>query len=117
MSVTIKLDSADEIKRRLGIDKGGRVTKFLINRVYTRMDKYVPKDIGNLRTNVRITDSSVTYQSPYASYQYYGIREDGTGQVINHTTSGTGSYWDRRMMSVEKYDLIKEVQNFINKGG
>lgn len=29
---------------------------------------------------------------------------------------GTGPYWDKRMVSAEMQDVIKEVQNFIDKG-
>ena len=37
------------------------------------MDKYVPKDIGNLRDNVDKGIDYITYESPYAHAQYIGI--------------------------------------------
>ena len=77
------------------------------------MDKYVPMDVGNLRTIVDIQANSITYESPYARYQYYGIREDGTHKVRHYTTPGTGPYWDKRMWSAEGQNVVNEVQNYI----
>ena len=115
MPVTIKPTSV--IKARLGIEPNGRVQKFFTNTCYKHMDKYVPKDEGNLRTIVDIQPSKIIYEMPYARYQYYGVREDGSHRVQNYTTPGTGAYWDKRMVSAEMQDVVKEVQNYINRGG
>ena len=106
-----------EIKARLGIEPKGRAQKFFTNTCYKHMDKYVPKDEGNLRTIVDIGNDTITYESPYARYQYYGMREDGTHVVQNYTTPGTGPYWDKRMVSAEMQDVVKEVQKYVNRGG
>ena len=109
----VKLKPTSQIKTRLGLEPNGRVQKFFTNTCYKHMDKYVPKDEGNLRTIVDIESNSITYESPYARYQYYGIREDGTHRVQNRTTPGTGTYWDKRMVSAEMQDVVKEVQDYI----
>lgn len=109
----VKLNPTSQIKARLGIDPNGRVQKFFTNTCYKHMDKYVPMDNGDLRTIVDIQANSITYEMPYAKYQYYGIREDGTHEVKNYTTPGTGTYWDRRMVSAEINDLVEEVQDYI----
>ena len=96
----VKMQPTSVIKARLGLEPNGRVQKFFTNTCYKHMDKYVPKDEGNLRTIVDIQPNSITYESPYARYQYYGEREDGSHKVINYTTPGTGPYWDKRMISV-----------------
>ena len=111
--MAVKLKPTSQIKARLGIEPNGRVQKFFTNTCYKHMDKYVPKDQGDLRTIVDIQPDSITYESPYAKYQYYGKREDGTHVVKNYTTPGTGTYWDRRMVSAEIKDVIKEVQDYI----
>jgi hypothetical protein len=113
----VKMQPTSVIKARLGIEPNGRVQKFFTNTCYKHMDKYVPKDEGNLRTIVDIQPDSITYESPYARYQYYGMREDGTHVVMNYTTPGTGPYWDKRMVSAEMQDVVKEVQDYINRGG
>lgn len=109
----VKLKPTSQIIARLGLEPNGRVQKFFTNTCYKHMDKYVPKDEGNLRTIVDIQSNTITYEMPYAKYQYYGIRSDGTRPVQNYTTPGTGPYWDKRMVSVEMQDVVREVQNYI----
>lgn len=113
----VKMQPTSVIKARLGIDPNGKVQKFFTNTCYKHMDKYVPKDEGNLRTIVDIQSNTITYESPYARYQYYGMRDDGTHIVKNYTTPGTGPYWDKRMVSAEMQDVVKEVQDYVNRGG
>ena len=48
------------------------------------MDKYVPKDTGNLRDNVDKGADYITYESPYAHAQYIG--EVHGSPVRNYTT-------------------------------
>lgn len=115
--MSIRINSLDKIKRRLKIDNNGAAQSFLTERCYSHMDKYVPMDKGNLRTIVDINRHSITYESPYASYQYYGKRSDGSHVVKNYTTPGTGPYWDKRMISAEMNQIVKEVQDFVNRGG
>ena len=109
----VKLKPTSQIKARLGIEPNGRVQKFFTNTCYKHMDKYVPMREGNLRTIVDVKNDSITYESPYARYQYYGMREDGSHVVSNYTTPGTGTYWDKRMVSAEMQDVVKEVQNYV----
>ena len=107
----VKLKPTSQIKARLGLEPNGRVQKFFTNTCYKHMDKYVPYDKGDLRTNVDIQDDRITYESPYAKYQYYGISKNG--KPLNYKTPGTGDYWDERMKSTEIKDVVKEVQNYI----
>lgn len=109
----VKLKPTSTIKARLGIEPDGRVQKFFTNTCYKHMDKYVPMDKGDLRTIVDIDTNTITYESPYAKYQYRGMREDGSHKIKNYTTPGTGPYWDRRMVSAEMPQVISEVQKFI----
>ena len=106
----VKLKPTSEIKARLGIEPNGRVQKFFTNTCYKHMDKYVPQRDGNLRTNVDIQSDSITYESNYAHAQYVGFTK---GPVKNYTTPGTGPYWDKRMVSAEMQDVVKEVQNYV----
>ena len=99
-----------QIKANLGIEPNGRVQKFFTNTCYKHMDKYVPKEKGDLRTNVDIQSDSITYMSPYAHAQYVGFT---TGPVREYTTPGTGPYWDKRMKSAEMKQVVKEVQDYI----
>jgi len=109
----VQMQPTSVIKTRLGIEPNGRVQRFFTNTCYKHMDKYVPMDIGNLRTIVSIRPDNITYESPYARYQYYGVRQDGTHEVRHYTTPGTGPYWDKRMWSAEGQNVIEELQNYI----
>lgn len=111
--MAVYIDSLEKIKKRLKIDDNGSAQAFLVNTCYKHMDKYVPRRDGNLRTIVDINKNSITYQSVYAGYQYYGQRKDGSHKVRNYTTPGTGSYWDKRMISAEIDNVVDEVQKFI----
>ena len=108
--MVVKLKPISQIKANLGIEPDGRVQKFFTNTCYKRMDKYVPLRDSNLRKNVDVKADSITYESQYAHAQYVGFTK---GPVLNYTTPGTGPYWDRKMLSIEKDDLIKEVQDYV----
>jgi hypothetical protein len=113
--MTIVMKPANEIIRNHNLERGGKVHKFFTNTCYNYMDKYVPKDIGNLRTIVDIQPDSITYEQQYARYQYYGEREDGSHKVRHYTTPGTGPYWDERMISADGEQVIKEVEDYIRR--
>lgn len=102
------------IKAKLGINANGAVQAFLTSTCYKHMDKYVPKDVGNLRDVISMGTNYITYESPYALAQYVGYT---TGPVKNYTTPGTGPYWDKRMWSAEKNTVIREVQAYVNRNG
>ena len=116
MGSKIQLKPASVIIADLGLNPGGRVQKYLVNTCRKHMDKYVPMDVGNLRTIVETGEDYIKYEMPYAHYQYVGHREDGSHQVKNYTTPGTGTYWDKRMWSAEKDIVIKEVQDYMDRG-
>ncbi|MBQ7798745.1 MAG: hypothetical protein IJ371_06460 [Clostridia bacterium] len=107
----VKLKPTSQIKARLGIEPNGRVQKFFSNTCYKHINKYVPMDEGNLRINADVKADSITYESPYARYQYYGISK--SGKPLNYRTPGTGDYWDKRMVSAEMEQVVQEVQNYI----
>ena len=60
--------------------------------------QFVPDDGEHtLRDSARIEldgdGTKVTYNTPYAAYQYYGCYPDGSHQIANHTTAGTTTQW------------------------
>ena len=89
--------------------------------VRDEMNKFVPRDTGNLAESAEIYDDEITWTAPYAHYQYMGnvygpnfpVIINGeqtwrsprdkekfpTGKRIQYHTAGTGSDWDRKMMS------------------
>ena len=115
----VKLAPTSQIVARLGLEPNGKVQRFFQNTCYRHMDKYVPKRNGDLRTNVDLSDpTKIVYESkPYAEIQYYGIIYGKKIPKEHYTTPGTGPYWDRRMVSVEMQDVVRETQNYIKHGG
>lgn len=112
----VYINSLETIKKKLKINDNGPAQALLTETCYKAMDEFVPRDNGDLRTIVDIRTNSITYESPYASYQYYGRRKDGSHKVRNYTTPGTGPYWDKRMKSAKLDKVIKVVQDRINGG-
>lgn len=105
------LNPTSTIKISLGIQPNGRVQKFFTHECRRRMDKYVPMDTGMLRDNVRESSDYIEYNQPYANYQYKGVSTNG--KAFNYTTPGTGSYWDKKMMSAEGQQLVETVQRYV----
>ena len=109
------LKPISEIKADLGIEPNGKVQKYFTERCYQHMDKYVPMaDTHQLRENVVKGTDYIKYNVPYAHAQYVGIVHGSP--VKNYTTPGTGSYWDKRMVSAEINDIIKECQEYMKRG-
>lgn len=111
----VKMQPISVIEARLGIEPNGKVQKFFTNTCRIHMDKYVPMDTGALRENVSVTSDSITYESPYAHYQYMGISKNG--KELNYKTPLTGSSWDERMKTAELNDVIQETQDYFDRGG
>ena len=43
----------------------------------------------------------------------HNINTKESGKPLNYRTPGTGSYWDKKMVSAEIQDVVKEVQDYI----
>ena len=111
----VKLQPTSTIKARLGIEPNGRVQKFFTNTCAKKMDKYVPFDEGNL-ADYHLESDAVVYEQPYARYQYYGLSKNG--KPLNYHTDKhplATSYWDKKMVSAEMDDIVKEVQDYIRR--
>lgn len=115
--MSVRINSLDKIKKRLNIQKGGPAHAFFTETCYRKMDKFVPMRNGDLRTNVDVKVDSITYESPYASYQYFGKRQDGSHVISNWTTPGTGPKWDKRMISSDMKEVVKEVGEYVKTHG
>lgn len=145
--MSVELKSASTIKTKLGIEPNGPVHQYFTKRCAEYMDKYVPLSEGGLAYNNRkIEIDRIIYNSPYAHYMYIGkvmgpnipIKEDGiivrwvspkgkakryTGKDIDYSKSQArghihaGPYWDKKMWSAEKDQVIEEIQKFVDRGG
>ncbi len=114
----MKMKPTSAIKVDLGINPNGRIQRFFVDDCIRHMDKYIPMRSGNLAGTYTTTSTSVTYTMPYARYQYYGVSKNG--KPLHYSTKGhayAGKHWDKRMVSAEIQDVVKEVQEEIRKNG
>ena len=140
MSVNIKTISS--IKMRLGIQSGGPVHAFFTETCYKHMMPFVPGGVkSHLNASARLEIDSITYQSPDAHYLYIGklyvdpkynkgafysedygfwsrkgITKVPTNKDLEYHTPGTGSFWDKKMVSSKMKEIEKEVQEYVNRG-
>ncbi len=123
----VKLNSINKIEKRLGLEPNGRVQKFFTNTCAIHMDKYVPFDTGTLAETVivdnqpvsrNVKETTITYEQPYAQYVYNGLSKNGKPLNYSHDRHPeAGDHWDRRMVSAEIDRVVKEVQDYVNRGG
>ena len=122
----------DAMLENIGIDQQNSLLSYAADTAYRYMDKYVPKSNGHydsktsmfipggmLREVAEIYPDGksyvIEYKQPYARYQYYGQRADGSYKVHNYTTPGTGPYWDKAMLTAEGEDYYDELQRYVDK--
>ena len=140
MSTKVKLEMkpVGVILARLGIDKNGRVQRFLTETVNLRITRYMPYRAGVLSSKLKFVSSptEITVNGPYARYQYYGKLwvdhitgsafspkygwKVPTNTPLNYDkfkNSRAGPFWDRRMMAAEKDAIVRDVQERIKRGG
>lgn len=133
INVKVKMNSVNKIIKDHGLNKDGRVIRFLRDDADRLMNPFVPMDNGMLRRNKTYPkNNQIKYTSPYAKYQYYGklmLTKNGaswaklgekkvlTSKNLKYHTSGTGPKWDKLMMQRRKNDLVKDVENYIKSGG
>lgn len=115
--MSVRINSLDKIMKRLNIQEGGPAHAYFTELCYKKMDKFVPRRNDDLRTNVDVQVDSITYESSYASYQYFGKRKDGTRVIRNWTTPGTGPKWDKRMISADMKEVVREVGQYVKTHG
>ena len=118
--MSVVIEPVSVIVKNLGLENGGNAHAFFTERCKNYMDQFTPRLDGHLRGetgSVDVQADKIIYELPYASYQYYGEREDGSHKVKNYTTPGTGPYWDRRMVSAYMKTITDEVEEYIRKYG
>ena len=85
-----------------------------------RCNPYVPYETGRL-ANVNVTRTGVSYNAPYARYQYEGINRYTGGPLhYNPPThpvfhSLATHHWDQAMLTAEGDVFREDCQELINK--
>lgn len=116
----IKMKPTSVIKAELGIQNGGPVHRFFTAECAKAMDRFVPWRTGTLaRTVIRdgqptenVEVDRIIYNTGYAIYPYKGIGMNFRKDM--HPEAGP--YWDRRMWSAKKDEIIDSVQKYVDRG-
>lgn len=140
--MSVKMKPASVIKARLGIQKNGPAHAFLTDTCFRYMSPFVPGGVNShINQNVDLQVDKVIYQGPDSHYLYTGkkyvdpkykkgafyssdygywsrpgITKINSGQNLEYHTLGTGAYWDKRMMTSKGNEVVKEVQEYVNRG-
>ena len=132
----VEMKRVNVIKARLGIQNGGPAHAFFTATCAKEMDPYVPYAGGTMavtstqklhthmadtviengKPTKNVKTDSITYTTPYARYQYYGKRKDGSHKIRKRDRSMhplATSYWDKKMWTAKKTDIIKQVQKYV----
>mgnify|MGYP004631947853 CR=1 FL=1 len=106
------------------------------------MTPFVPGGVkSHLNQNVDLRVDKIIYQSPDAHYLYTGkkyidpkykigafyspdygywsrpgIKKINSGEDLVYHTPGTGSQWDKLMWTSQRNKVVKEVQEYIDRG-
>ncbi len=121
------------IEARLGIQNGGPAHAYFTEQCYKHMMPFVPGGvISHLNNLAKLNVDSITYASPDAHYLYVGklyvdpvtkssyarkgVTKIPTNKNLKYHTLGTGAFWDRRMISFDMNEVVKEVQTYVDRG-
>jgi hypothetical protein len=126
VNIQVNLDDAGKMLRKRGLEPNGRVQKIFTMECARAMDPYVPFRQGILKNTRIIGIDSVTYNTPYARFQYYGKvmigiysrspwAMSGERKIVTnrdltyHGAPMRGKMWDKRMWADKKTVIIDNV--------
>ncbi len=126
MKVETHLDSVAEMQGKRGLQDNGRVQKFFTMTCAKEMDPYVPMQKGILKNTRTIGIDTVTFNMPYARFQYNqkvmvgvesrspwaktGERKKVTEKDLTYHGAPTrGAFWDKRMWADKKTKVLNQV--------
>lgn len=121
MKIDVDINTAKILKAR-GLGGDNRAQVYLASEVKRLCDPYVPFQNGPLKNTAVVAPdgSAVTYNQPYAHYQYYGEVMAGrapkhyTGEKLTYSGGGLrGPQWDKRMMADKSKELVANLGKFI----
>lgn len=118
MRFRLETDSTAAILARRGLEKGGRVQKYIDSEVIRLSRPYTPFLSGALMRSAESGTESgsgeVVYNSPYGRYQYYGKVMVGrapktvTDRVLTYSGAPKrGAKWFERMKADCKDDILR----------
>lgn len=126
----IELPELKSLTKDLGLEPMGAAQRHLVSIVARRIVKYIPKRAyGSVEKAIEIgqelNNGRIVIQGPHIKYLYFGKVMVGkkpkevTKVDLKYTTTFNrlaGPFWDDRLMTDEKNQIIEEEKNFILRG-
>lgn len=115
MSSRVVFDTAQFMSKVHKASK--RAENAVADQIIADSRQYCPTDGDSmpLRNSARIEyengGTQVTYNTPYAAYQYYGCWPDGSHVIRNHTTAGTVTKWIEHAKANNRDKWLRVAQN------
>lgn len=100
--IRMQIDPVDKILLKRSLGKNGKGQRFFTHEVRRLSDPYVPKRSGILKNTAVETETSITYNTPYARRQYYEHKGNGL----------RGKLWDVRMWADRGKEIVRSVAAF-----
>lgn len=112
--VKIEMKPKKSILKRLNLEQRGKLEKFFRDKVAEESDPYTPKVSGQL-SSYTTHENEIWYDTPYAEYQYNGVREDGTHKINEDNRNrdehpDATSKWAEKMWKHKKRKIAKDVK-------
>lgn len=114
-NVTIKIYSIDNTCKR--ICDNNKLGLFLAQTWANYFDKYIPEDTATLKSNYTTEPFTVTYNSPYAHYQWEGVSRF-TGNPLNYSMEKNPlatSHWEQPAYEAFKDEVARQVEHYIRR--
>lgn len=112
INVTLRIAPGNELLARRGLQKGGRVQKYIDSEVLRCCDPYVPMQSGKLKesgtTSTVVGSGMVHYNTPYARKNYYDNK--GMGKQGLNRGGKRGRWWFERMKTDHLPGILKGVK-------
>lgn len=130
----------NDLLREYGLEKGGRVQRFIDQKVIDECTPYVPASPDrtlefSAQVSTEIGSGLVIWNTPYARYQYYGfVMTDEAGRtwvgpgerkpvvtdrpLVYDTAQNplAGSYWFERMKADRLNEILDEARRVMIQG-
>ena len=130
----------NDLLREYGLEKGGRVQRFIDQKVIDECTPYVPASPDrtlefSAQVSTEVGSGLVIWNTPYARYQYYGfVMTDEAGRtwvgpgekkpvvtdrpLVYDTAQNplAGSYWFERMKADRLNDILDEARRVMIQG-
>lgn len=112
VKVTLHISPQNELLARRGLQKGGKVQKYIDSEVLRCCDSYVPMLTGKLKqsgiTSTVVGSGMVHYNTPYARKNYYYNK--GMGNQGLNRGGKRGRLWFERMKPDHLQGILKGVK-------